>query len=71
VIRWTCVAKSSDETTKWGQIIFGFPHTTLDLADVFPAVATLTSQVDAAQTHRFPEFLQAPWQPVRDIWALF
>jgi hypothetical protein len=24
---------------------------------------------DVAQTHRFPEFLQAPRQPVRDIWA--
>jgi hypothetical protein len=29
------------------------------------------ARVDVAQTHRFPEFLQAPRQPVRDIWAVF
>jgi len=40
-------------------------------ADGFPADATLTRQGDVAQTHRFSESLQAPWQPVRDIWAMF
>jgi hypothetical protein len=29
------------------------------------------ARVDVAQTHRFPEFLQAARQPVRDIWAVF
>jgi hypothetical protein len=31
----------------------------------------LRARVDVAQIHRFPEFLQVPWQPVRDIWAVF